>query len=204
MGALYDLYSTFETILRRVTDPNTERGLKTYPASRWIYPEVPTSLDKFYPRMTIQFLNLEEAPISASGYICDNFDSEDTIKSKVIGKLYYVTIWVGVFVKSELNMSIAKPDGTIIKAKNALLGNLLFEQVIDQIDLATDEIQAVAYNYKPYEKTFGLGYEDNSNRIINSVAIRVPILSETEIVYDEDNPIKLIEEIERNITGDVE
>lgn len=204
MGALYDIYSTFDTILQRVVDPLTERSAKSFPKSRWIYPEIPTGLDKFYPRITISFLNLEEVPISASGYICDNFNTNDAIKSKVTGKLYYVTIWIGLFVKSEISLDITKSNGNTIKAKNALLGNLLFEQIIDEIDAAKSEIAAISYSYKPFHKTYSLNYEDGTNRIINSITIRIPILSETEIIYDENNSTKLIEEIERNIIGDLE
>lgn len=204
MAALYDLYTTFETILKRVVDPNACRSALTWPKSRWIYPELPTSMDKAYPRITIQFLNLEEEPIAASGYIKDNFNSDDAVKSKVEGFLYYVTMWIGVFVKMEVNQDISKPNGDVISPKNGLLANLLFENVIDEINKGTEEISAIAYNYKAHNKSFSLRYEDDKKRIINSVSVRVPILSETEIIYNDATKTKLIAEIERNITGDLE
>ena len=195
MEPLYDLYYLFDKILKRVQDVNSIRAIKPVPKNQWIWPEIPTSTDDDYPRITIQFLNLEEQPISAGGYIRDNLKSSDTTKRLVNGKLYNVTMWIGLFVKSELKYDITRPDGQVIRAKNSLLGNLLFTEMIKEIDKATSEIREVAYNYKPSEKTFSLNYEDSTKRIINSMTVNIPILAENEIIF---TPDELIQTIIRN------
>lgn len=197
MEPLYDLYYLFDKILKRVQDVNSSRAGQPIPKNQWVWPEIPTSTDDDYPRITIQFLNLEEQPISAGGFICDNLKSGDAIKKSVNGKLYNVTMWIGLFVKTELKYNITRPDGKVVLAKNSLLGNLLFTDMIKEIDKATNEIRDVAYNFKPAEKTFSLNYEDNTKRIINSMTVNVQILAEDEIIFTEN---ELIQTIIRNYT----
>jgi hypothetical protein len=197
MEPLYDLYYVFEKILRRVPDVNSQRAAMPTPKNQWIWPEIPTSIDDDYPRVTIQFLNLEESPVSAGGYVSDNLKSTDEIKRITYGKVYNVTVWIGLFVKSELKYSIARPDGQVILAKNALLGNLLFTEIIKQIDAAEAELRDVAYYYRPFEKTYDLNYEDSTKRIINSMTVNIPILAEKDIIF---NPDQLIQTIIQNYT----
>ena len=189
---LYDLYYTFETILKRVKDVNAERYNLAPPGNKWIWPEIPTSLDGFYPRITIQFSNLEEQPVSAGSYVEDNLKTDDETKTITTGRLYNVTIWIGLFVKTELMYTIDRPDGSEAYAKNALLGNLLFSSIIAEIDKAEQEIKDVAFGYIPSRKTFSLNYEDSSKRIINSMSIVIPIISETELTLLETDLINVV------------
>lgn len=196
MEPLYDLYYLFERIMKRVQDVNSSRAGLPVPKNQWIWPEVPTSTDENYPRITIQFLNLEEQPVSAGGYLCDNFKNEaEPVKKLVTGKIYNVTMWIGLFVKVEMKHDIQRPDGMTTSAKNTLLGNLLFTNMIKEIDKAQGEIRDVAFGYKPYDKTFALNYEDDSKRVINSMTINVPVLATEEIIF---NPDQLIQTIIRN------
>jgi hypothetical protein len=194
MTNLIDIYNTLQTILKTVTDPNTTRLNKS---GRWIYPGVPTAIDKFYPRVTIQFLNIEEEAISASGFLNDNFDEEgaEVVKTLTTGYVYNVTMWIGLFVKTETLLKMLIPGDTDkSKVKNTLLANLLFEEMVKAIDANTAALDAIAYDYKPNERTFELGYQDDSKRVVNSMTLNIKILSTTAIVFDEANILRTIEE----------
>jgi hypothetical protein len=193
MNALYDLYYTMEKILNRVQDVNEARYISENPKDKqWIYPTIPTKVDNQYPRITVQISNLEEAPISAGGYISDNFNSEDNLKYESTGKLYFVTVWIGMWVKREMPGKIEMPDKSVKKLKNTLLGNLLFMKVLEELDRGTKDIKEVSYNYKPFEKEIGMGYDDSVNRIQYDVSIKIPVLSESIITYDETELIQTI------------
>lgn len=194
MATLIDIYNTLEKVLNKVTDPNIARSARK---GRWIYPGVPTALDKFYPRVTIQFLNIEETPISAAGFICDTFAEEgaDVVKAITTGYVYTVTMWIGLFIKTETLLEMLVPGSVCkTKVKNTLLANLLFEEMVKAIDAGKDDIDSISYNYKPNERTFELGYQDDTKRVVNSMTLNLQILSTKKITFDEATILRTIEE----------
>lgn len=193
MNVFYDIYKLMEQILSKVQDVNETRVKSTdINSRRWIFPTIPTSQDDSYPRISVQLSNVEEEAVSAGSYISDNFNSLDNIKKQSTGKVYTVTVWVGLYVKRELPGLIDFPDGSVKKAKNTLLGNLLYDKLLKTIDSSRDDINKVAFNYLPYKKEITLGYDDSSNRIVYETSINISILSETEQVFDENQLINLI------------
>jgi len=193
VNVFYDIYKLMDSILSEVQDVNSDRVESTdIDEKRWIFPTIPTGTDDSYPRISVQLSNIEEEPISAGNYICDNFNSADTIKTKTEGHLYYVTVWVGLYIKKELPGKIDFPDGSVKLAKNTLLGNLLFDKLLKQINNSTSKIKDFSYYYNPYKKEIGLGYEDEANRILYEVSLRIPVLAETATVYSDEELIEII------------
>jgi len=191
MNDLITIYNTLYNIIKNsVSDINTERALTS---GEYIFPTIPRGSDKFYPRYTIKILNVEPRPIAAGKKLTRTYNTNNVTDET--GYVNDITIWIGVFVKTDVYFDIPIPGGSVKRAKNSLLGNYLIGNLLDAIDSNEATLKAGSYFYNPFDRQVDLDYTEDTSRIMNGATIKLSLLSTTAIVYNSAQLINTINQI---------
>ena len=175
-----ELYRIFKP---KIKDINPERLAQN---GEYIFPTLPRGSDKYYPRYTIKILNIEPKSISSGKFLAK------TDKSKISGYVHDVTIWIGVFIKTDQYFDIVLPDGNVRRAKNTLLLTYLLDDLIKVVDESELELKELSYFYNPFDRSIEQEFEYDTSRTFAYLTFKLSILNDTEMVYSDNELIQKI------------
>ena len=133
---LIDSYNLIEQVIRTyVTDPNSLRRGKTEASERqWIFPEVPESIDQFYPRIAILLNNFGYSE-NGAGRLHDIYNEANT--QTVSGNWAVLELQVTLFIKKKELYEVSY-EGSDTKMRNKLLASFLINEISKQLDINRD------------------------------------------------------------------